>query len=289
MNKINILNEDSRSQLIQRSKKGDNYKTDQSKGKNRYQRRLHSRISHSVATYNNLNMNKLFKDNILDVDVHVQGETNDYIVRMSFGGFLDYLHNQLNQNNKQFDTRTISRALITAFNSDQVYIHCNCPDWKYTMAYWATKSNINSVENEQNWNGKWIRNPDNTKGAGCKHTLLVLSNNTWLMKVAAVIKNYVTYMEKYKQKAYADIIYPAIYQEPYSDEVQLSMSDSDDVDLMMDDDTIGGMQGPGEDTVRKANRYARTKNQFKKGNQSGIQFASPDKQISLDDEDMGEE
>ena len=289
LNNIKMLNEDSRSQLIQKSKKGDNYKTDRSKGKNRYERRLHSRISHSVSTYNNIDMNKLFKDNILDVGVLVNGETSDYVVRMSFAGFLDYLHNQLNQSNKQFDTRTISRALITAFNSDQVYIHCSCPDWKYTMAFWATKNDINSVKNEQNWNGKWIRNPADTKGAGCKHSLLVLSNNTWLMKVASVIKNYVTYMEKHNQKAYADIIYPAIYQQPYEDEVQLGMFDKDDVDLMMDDDTIGGIQGPGEDTVRKANKYARTKNQFKKGNQSGIQFASPSKQMDIDDIEIEEE
>jgi hypothetical protein len=37
-------------------------------------------------------MNKLFKDNILDVNVEVTGETDTYIVTMSFGGFLDLLH-----------------------------------------------------------------------------------------------------------------------------------------------------------------------------------------------------
>ena len=277
MNKIQILNEDSRSQLIQRSKKADNYAADnQGKGKNRYERRLHSHISHPVSTYNNMDMNKLFKDNILDVDVVVHGETNDYLVRMSFGGFLDYLHNQLNQNNKQFDTRTISRALVTAFNSDQVYIHCSCPDWKYTMAFWATKNDIDSVKNEQKSNGKWLRNPTDTKGAGCKHSLLVLSNNTWLMKVASVIKNYVNYMEKHQQKLYADVIYPAIYQQPYEDDVQLDMFSDDE--LASDTDTI--------DT---ANAEARTKGQFKKGNQSGVQFASPDKQISLDDVEIEDE
>lgn len=277
---MTILNEDSRSQLIQRSKKGAEYKGDKSKGKNRYERRLHSRISHSVATYNNIDMNRLFKDNILDVSVVVQGETDDYLVRMSFGGFLDYLHNQLNQNNKKFDTRTITRALVSAFNSDQVKIHCNCPDWKYTMAFWATKNDIDSVENEQNSNGKWIRNPDDTKGAGCKHSLLVLSNNTWLMKVASVIRNYVNYMEKHNEKLYADVIYPAIYQQPY-DELQLSIFDTNDDNLASD-----------EDTIKASNKYARTKNQFKKGNQSGVQFAkfnNPDKQISIDDIETEEE
>lgn len=271
LNKINILNEDSRSQLIQRSKKGDNYAPDnREKGKNRYERRLHSKISHSVATYNDIDMNKLFKENILDVGVVVQGETNTYVVRMSFAGFLDYLHNQLKQNNKQFDNRTVVRSLITAFNSDQVYIHCSCPDWTYRFAYWATKNDIDAIKGEQPSNGKWIRNPKDTKGAGCKHTLLVLQNNSWLQKVAMVIINYVKYMEKHNQKMYADIIYPAIYQAPYEDDVQLDMFSSDEL-------------ASDEDTIKTSNTYARTKNQFKKGNQSGIQFASPSKQMSLDD------
>jgi len=34
-------------------------------------------------------MNKFFKDNILNVNIQVKGETNDYLVRMSFGGILD--------------------------------------------------------------------------------------------------------------------------------------------------------------------------------------------------------
>ena len=272
--KINILNEDSRSQLIQRSKKGANY-VDQSKGKNRWQRRTKSKISTSVATYNLLDMNKLFKENILDVSVVVHGETDDYLVKMSFAGFLDYLHNQLNQNNNEFNLKIVSRALVSAFNSDQVYIHCSCPDWKYRMAFWATKNDIDSVNREQPSNGKWIRNPDDTLGPGCKHTLLCLSNNTWLIKTANVIINYVKYMEKRNNKMYADIIYPAIYQEPYG--VQLDMF-SDENEKPQDE--LATM----EPTLDAANEYTRTKGQFKKGNQSGVQFTSPSKQISIEDE-----
>ena len=267
--KLNILNEDSRSQLIQRSKNGANY-VDQSKGKNRWQRRTKSKISTSVATYNLLDMNKLFKENILDVSVVVHGETDDYLVKMSFAGFLDYLHNQLNQNNNEFNLKIVSRALVSAFNSDQVYIHCSCPDWKYRMAFWATKNDIDSVNREQPSNGKWIRNPDDTLGPGCKHTLLCLSNNTWLIKTANVIINYVKYMEVHRPQIYADIIYPAIYQEPYSDDVQLDIFDNDELETSEQDIDI-------------ANQDARERGRFKKGNQSGVQFTSPDKQISIDD------
>jgi hypothetical protein len=193
---------------------------------------------------------------------------------MSFAGFLDYLHNQLKQNNNEFNTRVVMRALISAFNSDQVYIHCSCKDWQYRFAYWATKNDINSIKNEQNSNGKWIANPADTKGAGCKHSLLVLSNTSWLNKVAAVIINYVKYMEIHNERLYADIIYPAIYQSPFEDDVQLDIfSDNDDL-------------ATSEDDINAANQYARTKTQFKPGNQSGVQFTSPDKQISLDDAEI---
>ena len=121
------LYEDSRSQLLSKSKKADNYSpNNQSKGKNRYERRLHSKVFHSVKDYNNINMNRLFKDNILDVSVSVHGETDDYVVKISFGGFLDNLHRELKKNNDILNLRVVSRALTSAFNSDNVYIHCSC-------------------------------------------------------------------------------------------------------------------------------------------------------------------
>ena len=83
-------------------------------------------------------------------------------------------------------------------------------------------------------------------------------------------------MEKHNAKLYADIIYPAIYQEPYPDDVQLDMFSDDQL-------------ASDEETIDVANAEARTKGQFKKGNQSGVQFTSPDKQISLDDIEIEDE
>lgn len=147
-----------------------------------------------------------------------------------------------------------------------VMLH-NC----YRYAYWATKNNINSGE-PQNDNGKWIRNPDDRLGSGCKHILLVLSNNSWLIKVASVIKNYVKYMEKYYQKQYADIIYPAIYGKPYEEPVQIGMFDKGDE---LDSE---------EDTLDKSNEFGRTSTQFKKGNKQGLRFASKNDEIEGQEE-----
>ena len=126
----NILLEDKRNQLLSRSKTGDNYSIwNQFKGKNRYQRRLYSRLASSVKNFNSIDMNKLFKDDVLDVDIDVKGETDVYVVRISFAGFLDELHNFLKR--QELDRKIISKALVRAFNADDVYINCTCPDFRF--------------------------------------------------------------------------------------------------------------------------------------------------------------
>lgn len=262
------LNEDKRQELINKSKHADNY-VDQSKGKNRYQRRLHSKVLNSVNEFNSIDMNNLFKNNILTVNVNVQGETAFYIVQIKFGGVLDQIHNQLERNNQNFDLKVVMRSLISAFNSDNVYIHCQCPDWQYRMSYWSRVNDISSDPSiEQTNNGREIVNPDDTKGRGCKHVLLVLSNNRWLRSVASVIFNYINYMEKHYPKLYADIIYPAIYEKEYEEPVQLDIETE-----ISDEDKLSSS----EDELDVSNKWARTKGQFKPGNE--YRFTSDDKEV----------
>jgi hypothetical protein len=263
--KIPIL-EASRNDLITKSKTSN-------KGRQRFKRRVKSKVANQVKQFNSIDMNKLFKDDILTVNISVNGETNNYVVKISFGGFLELLRKEIDRTGV-FDLRSVTRALLDGFNKDDVYIHCSCPDWKYRFAYWGTKNNINSGE-PQNSNGKWIRNPDDRLGSGCKHVLLVLSNNSWLIKVASVIKNYVKYMEKYYQQQYADIIYPAIYGKPYEEPVQTSMFDSDE--LVSD-----------EDTLDVSNELGRTSGQFKKGNEYRF-TKGPEKPLSGQQEFGNEE
>ena len=242
------LDEDSRRQLIQKS-------TASPKGRERYKKRTRSRVSSSVKEYNLIDMNKLFKNNILDVNVPVRGETDDYLVRISFGGVLDALQDEVAKNGDLFNLRVVLKALTDAFRNNDVYIHCSCPDWKYRFAYWATINDINSGEPQPD-NGKWIRNPDDSLGSGCKHSLLVLNNSSWLIKVASTIHNYVNYIEKRFAKQYADIIYPAIYGRPYEEPVQTSLFDTDEL-------------SSDEETIDVSNEIGRTSGQFKPGNRMG--------------------
>lgn len=237
-------------------------------GKSRYQKRLKSRIASSNREYNQIDMNNLFKNNILTVNIPVIGETNNYIVSFSFGGFLDKLFDELHRNNDQMALKVVLRAIVDAFNSDDVYIRCSCEDFHYRSAYWATKTDI--ITGEPELIPSDITNPDNTLGPGCKHIMLCLSNTGWAIKVAAVIKNYIEYMDKHLHSMYAKVIYPAIWHKEYEEPVQLSIFDDDELD---------------SGSIDQANIEARKKGQFTAGNKYRFtKKPEEEQQIEITDE-----
>ena len=266
----NILLEDRRSTLLSQSKKGANYApSNQLYGKNRYKRRLRSSIAPSIKHFNNMDMDKFFKTDTLDVSVDIRGETNIYKVRMSFVGTLEELHDYIKKNNiEQVDRKMILKALMKAFNRDDVYINCTCPDFRYRFKYWATRKGllIGDPENRP----ADITNPGDDKGPGCKHIILCLSDSSWLIKIASVILNYIEYMEKHDPRLYQKYIYPAVYDKEY-DERQLSIFD--DEEEILDSD---------EETIKTSNIEARKKGQFKKDNEYRFRKDNKD-QITFDD------
>ena len=298
---MNRLIEDSRSQLLSRSKAGANYApSNQAKGKNRYQRRVHSKVAKSVKEFNSINMNKLFKEDILDVNIQVQGETNQYIVTIKMSGVMSNLQRELDPE-KPINFRQVTRALVRAFNGEDVYVRCSCPDWQYRFGHWALKHSISSYDDVFNKGGKIVDKSPNQnepslvqtqaprftwtnvaddKGAACKHVLLVLSNNSWLMKVASVISNYIKYMEKHMPDLYSKIIYPAIFEKEYIPMSEYGMED-DEIEVKPDEEPESELDSE-EDTIDTSNKWAATKDKFKKGNDKGIKFASPRKQIDFD-------
>lgn len=213
---FNLLVEANRSELINKGKKGANYK-DTSKGKNRYERRLRSRISSSVATYNKIDMDSLFKRDILTVGIQVHGETDDYIVTMRFSGLLAELRQQLKNNNNKLEYKVIARAMSRVFNSGDINMHCNCPDATYRQNYYQNKNGYGTMYEPRPSN---ITNPNDTLGSGCKHTMLCLSNLDWMMKVASVVNNYIKYAQEHLQKLYAEYIFPKVYGMKYDKAVQ---------------------------------------------------------------------
>ena len=119
---MKILYEDSRNDLIAQGKRGEKEKGD---GKSRFEKRVKSKFSTSVREYNAIDMNSVFFDGILTINIPVKGETANYLVRIKFGGFMEELQQETKRLGR-VDLRTITRALINAFNRDDVYIHCSC-------------------------------------------------------------------------------------------------------------------------------------------------------------------
>lgn len=256
---FSILNEDSRSQLISRAKSADKEKD----GKTRYDKRLKSKVKNTTREMNNINMNDLFKNNLLTVDIPVRGETDDYHVRLKFSGILDAIQKRVKSANDTLELRTIIQAITDCFNHNDVYISCSCPDWKYRGAYWSTVRDINSGSPETRPSN--ITNPHDTKGPGCKHIMLVLGNQMWIVVLARVIYNYADYMEKHSQSMYANYIYPALHGHTYEEPVQMDMFDTDEL-------------ATDADTIKAANDEKRASTQFKQGNTSGIRFTSEPKE-----------
>lgn len=265
-----LILEDSRRELISKSKST-------TKGKQRYDRRRRSRVGNTVKSFNEIDMNKLFKEDILTVNIPVHGETDDYKVRITFGGFLEILRDQL-KDSDTVELKHIAKTCIIGFNKGDVYIHCSCPDFGYRFAYYATRNDINSGTPETRPSD--ITNPHDDLGSGCKHILLVLSNTSWILRVARVINNYIKYMENHYKKLYADIIYPAIFNRSYEEPVQLTLDDSDE--LTSDTDTIDA-----------SNEFNKNRTLFQKGNKQGVRFAKSDDnstdQLELDIEETDPE
>lgn len=273
------LLEATRQDLISKSRSGANYSQDnQMLGKNRWERKRHSRVATSTREYNSIDMNSFFKKDVLNVIVPVQGETDNYKVKIRFSGVLDEIQKVVKQNNNKLDYRTISQALSRVFNSDKVYVHCSCPDWQYRMAYFSTINDFNSGAPERRPSNE--TNPNDTLGGICKHTALVLSNLSWMMKVASVINNYIHFAESNMQRQFADIIFPKIYGVKYPEAIQLGMFDR--MYLKHSKGVIDAINEYG----KKRGRFSKKKDSIYDNEDGDVKMSKQPKQLSIFDKEI---
>ena len=260
------LTEANRQQLLQKSRKGRNYTpSNQAKGRNRFERRTKSSISATVRDYNMIQMDPLFKRDILEFKIPVMGETDVYTVDVRVDGLLAEIRKQLMANKGTLEFKVVLQSLMKVLNIGNVYIGCNCLDAKYRMAYQQTKNDYKAGYKERRPSN--ITNPLDDLGAGCKHVLLVLANLDWAVKVASVINNYIKYCKEHLQRNYADYIFPKVYGVQYDKAVQLNLFDNglfpEDQKTM---DTVIGQGFRGKDN----------KGKFVKGNEFRFQKKEPE-------------
>jgi len=289
-----ILLEKSRQDLLNKSRTGANYRSKDRQGQNRYTRRLKSQIANSVRDYNRIDMDAFWKGDILDFDVRVHGETDNYIVSLTFSNILNRLQQEVKSNNNKLEFKCVFRALVGAFNSDNdLLVGCTCPDFKYRFQHYATVDKYNANAPELRPNRFAWTNSNDDMGSACKHVNLVLSNVDWMMKIASVINNYIKWCKLHMERNYADYIFPKVYGMPYNKAVQLSIFDNlDDEDsgLLLPKST---MQNKAEmektlgdiidDTAMKGRNE---KGQWEKGNQYRFQKQEKEPEAQEDNPDQ---
>ena len=202
-------------------------------------------------------MDSLFKNGVLNFKLKIKGETHSYEVLVSFSNVLERLQRQVKLHKNKLDANIVYQALAQAINSGDVKVSCSCPDFKYRIAYFATKNGTNSGAAETRKSDE--TNPNDTKGAGCKHINLILNNTGWLAKVASVITNYINYAKDDMQYIYSKYIFPAVWGMPYDKAVQMSLFDYDERGEIKDDIKSD------EATLNLSNALGKVRGRYKKG------------------------
>ena len=199
-------------------------------------------------------MNALFKQDILKVSIPINGETDDYTVTVKIEGVVAEIAKNIKNNKNQLEYRTIVQSLTKMFNTTDIYVKCTCPDHTFNYAHWniINKVSVDDTSNDPG-PGKGIANPNDSKGRGCKHILLVLANGDWMMKVASVINNYVHYASENMQKAFLKLIFPKLYG--------VSAEEAAENNIVEDNEDLETHK----DLIDLINNYGRNRGKFKKG------------------------
>ena len=251
--KSELLLEDTRNMLVNKSRGAGTYK-DTSRGKNRFERKKYSSVGKTVKQYNKIDMNKLFKEDILEVSIPVVGEKDSYTVSIKMEGVIKEIANNIKNNKNQLEYRTIIQALTKVFNSSNIWVKCTCADYKYRFAHWNIINNVSIDDTSKDPGpGKGIANPNDDKGRGCKHILLVLANGDWLMKVASVINNYIHYAEEKLRQPFLKLIFPKLYG--------VTIEEASDKDLVPEEFELTSTT----EIIDLINDYGRNRGKYQKG------------------------
>lgn len=247
------LKEDTRNSIVSKSRNVGPY-LDKTRGKNRFERKKFSKVANAVKAYNKIDMNKFFKEDLLEVVIPITGETASYDVTVRLNGVVAEMARNIKNNKNKFEYRTVIQSLTKIFNTSDVFTKCTCADFKYRFAHWNIVHNISVDDSAHDPGpGKGIANPNDDKGRGCKHILLVLANGDWLMKVASVINNYVHYAEEHLQKPFLKVIFPKLYG--------VNADEMVEQDIIDDESFLDSSKG----LIDAINEYGRNRGKIKPG------------------------
>lgn len=217
------LDEASRGDLLRRSR----YQS-----KARWQKRLNYRIS----DFRGVDLKELFNNGTFVYNTPIK----DYVCTIAFDGALDAIKKAVKNTSsvKQITLNQIAKALVWAYNNEDVRINCTCKDYFYRFRYNSTQGKYQHGQGENR--PTKITNPLNNKGSCCKHLDLLLANESWIGKCASVITEFI--------KAYPDKAAYYLYDNPnerkkksfdeYDKDKEVPEDNEDTLELKEPDETV---------------------------------------------------
>lgn len=212
----------------------------------RYARRLgyHARVYSS-----NVDIDKFLKHDMAVIEVPV----GNYICTIAFRGIIHKLIDVVKHQPKgNITLQSVIKAVNKAVDETDVLVDCECSDWKYRFAYWATKYGYKYGKPE--FRPAKITNPKDLIGSTCKHLSSILSNKQWMIKLSSIINqmikdNYDEIVRIYRLDPNEFFIMKSGYhinKRPVPSNISsiINSNDTDDIeDLELNMNNIGDIDG----------------------------------------------
>ena len=166
---IKILLEKNRQELLRKQKKES-------------PKRVQRAGAYSVSQIN-IDQQALVNDWLV-ITTSISGNGHTYTDSIAFKNIMTDLIELAKTDSKHYvNGKLILRSIKMSLDKNDIYIACDCPDFKFRYDYFATQDKFKWGK-LQNSNGKGIRNPNNDIGSMCKHLYALLRSNNFLDKVS---------------------------------------------------------------------------------------------------------
>ena len=153
-----------------------------SKQKRETPERIQRAAAYSVSQIS-IDSNALLNDWLV-ITTSISGNSHTYTDSIAFKNVMTDLIELAKVDSKHYvNSKLIIRSIKRSLDKHDVYISCDCDDFKFRNDYWATQGKFKWGK-LQNSNGKGIRNPHNDMGCMCKHLYALLRSNNFLDKVS---------------------------------------------------------------------------------------------------------
>lgn len=136
-----------------------------------------------IVSQINIDANALLNDWLV-ITTTISGNSHMYTDSIAFKNVMTDLIQLAKIDSKHYvNSKLIIRSIKRSLDKQDIYISCDCDDFKFRYDYHATQGKFKWGK-LQNSNGKGIRNPHNDIGCMCKHLYALLRSNNFLDKVS---------------------------------------------------------------------------------------------------------